>query len=880
MTTAAMATDSTGPRGRRRGLTEAAVAEIRRRDGPNILPTIRPPSKLRAFIAQLTHFFALMLWGAAVLAFVASMPQLGAAIAVVVVINGAFAYLQEARAERAAQELRDLLPHRARVIRDGVERDIDASELVTGDSVRLDAGDRVSADLVIVWSEGMFVDTSLLTGESVPIAPEPGTRVPAGSFVTSGEAICEVAATGSRTRLAEIAALTHSGERPRTPLARELDGLVRRISLIAVVVGVVFFTVAVALGEPFADGFVFAIGVTVALVPEGLLPTITLSLAVGAQRMADRHALVRRLDAVETLGATTVICTDKTGTLTRNEMSVVRVWTPEATATIVGDGYEPTGALTLTGSSGRGGRNGLGGRDAVARLAHAARVASTGRADFVDGRWVARGDPMEAAIDAFAHRCGVAIEEEVVAEHPFDPRRRLMSVEVRRPAARWLVVKGAPEALIERCIGDHAALLDEAIRLASLGLRVLAVAERIVAPPAGDGPSEREGLERELTVLGLLGFEDPPRTGTAAAIEHCRQLGVRVVMLTGDHPVTAAAIGRRIGLSGDDTPLVMGDDLPADDDELGRLMAIDGAIVSRASPEAKLRIARVLQERGDVVAMTGDGVNDGPALQAADVGVAMGRSGTDVAREAADLVLLDDEFATIVAAIESGRATYANIRRFLTYHLTDNVAELTPFVAWALSAGNIPLAIGVMQVLFLDIGTDLLPALALGAEPAHRQMDPIGGQRLLDRSVMRRAFGVLGPAEAVMSMLAFFTSMWFSGWRPGDSFPTGDALSTASGAAFTAIVLAQMANAFACRSTRQPVWAQTWSDNKILVAAVAAELAALMVFVGFPPLAELLDHRVPSTAGIVVALSAAAALVLIDAMDKTFRGRPSERVSR
>ena len=846
-----------------RGLCAADAAARLALDGPNVLPSPRPPAPWRQLAAQMIHFFALMLWAAGVLAFIAGMPQLGGAIFVVVVINGVFAFVQESRAEHAAQRLRDLLPRRSIVLRDGMPVEIDAAELVTGDLVLLVAGDRVSADLRVADAQALMMDTSLLTGESLPVAASVDDQLFAGTFVVEGDGRAVVVATGARTRLASIALLTQSGHRPRSPLARELDRVVRTVALVAIGVGVAFFAVALAVGSPPSDGFLFAIGVTVALVPEGLLPTVTLSLAMGAQRMAGRHALVRRLEAVETLGSTTFICTDKTGTLTRNEMAVVEVWTPTGTAHISGCGYDPTAALLVD----------EGVITSLRALARAGVRCSTGRAVERDGQWIALGDPMEAAIDTLARRLGldVAADEAaypVVRRYPFDPRRRRMSVVV----GDRLFVKGATDALLDRC-GDSPGAGQALDAMASRGLRVLAVATRRVAE-IGHGASP-DDAEDHLELLGLLGLEDPPRPSAADAIAACRRAGIRVAMVTGDHPATALAIATQVGLTDPGGMVIVGKELPADEQALGALLDRDGMVLARIAPEDKLRIARALQARGHVVAMTGDGVNDGPALRAADIGIAMGRSGTDVAREAADLVLLDDDFATIVVAIEQGRATFSNVHRFLTYHLTDNVAELTPFVVWALSGGRFPLALGVLQILALDIGTDLLPALALGAEaPNPSALDhPPMGRHLIDGPLLRRVFGVLGPTEAVMEMAAFVVALMAAGWRPGDSFPTGNALLAASGATFTAVVVGQMANAFACRSATRWPGALGWTGNRLLLAAVAVELAILAGFLLIPPVASLLEHATPPAAGLAVALLTAPAVLAADALHKRARAR-------
>lgn len=845
------------------GLSAEAAAQRLRQDGPNVLPVPPAPSPWRLLAAQLVHFFALLLWAAAGLAVIAGMPQLGIAIVAIVVLNGVFAFAQEHRAERAAERLRDLLPRRMTVIRDGQPQAVDAADIVVGDAVLLTAGDRISADLRLVENHQLGVDTSMLTGESVAASPTEGERLFAGTFIVEGEAIAEVIATGAATRLAGLAQLTRAGHRPPSPLARELDHVVRTIALIAIGLGIAFFAVGLLVGLPPSAGFLFAIGVSVALVPEGLLPTVTLSLAVAAQRMATRHALVRRLEAVETLGSTTFICTDKTGTLTRNQMAVVEVWTPDGTSHVAGRGYEPIGVVDAPAAV----------LAAVKHLALAARRCSRGRAVQRGGQWQAEGDPMEAALDVLARRLDVDVGADEAANPgtrriPFDPRRRRMSV----VAGDQIYTKGAPEAVLPLCRQSTQA--DGAVNeMARRGLRVLAIAGRTVN--ADEGSAAAELLERDLVLLGLVGLEDPPRPNAAPALAACRAAGIRVAMITGDHPATAAAIAREVGLQTSTSVVLDGSDLPADLRELGELVDHDGIVVSRVSPEDKLRIARALRARGHVVAMTGDGVNDGPALHEADIGVAMGLSGTDVAREAADLVLLDDDFTTIVAAIEQGRATFGNIRRCLTYHLTDNVAELTPFVCWALSAGQIPLALTVLQILCLDAGTDQLPALGLGIEPPgpHVLEQPLQGRHLLDRGMLFRVFGVLGPTEAIVEMSAFAAVLIAGGWGPEMGFPNAQLLAAASGAAFAAVVVGQAATAFACRSSSRWAGALGWTRNRFLVAGVGIELALLVGFVYIAPLAALLGQAPPPAVGWAVALLAAPAVLATDALHKRYSRR-------
>jgi magnesium-transporting ATPase (P-type) len=842
------------------GITSAEARARLDRDGPNELPAPRLRSPARLLADQLFHFFAIMLWVASALAALAGLMALATAIVIVIVVNALFAFVQERRADQAAAALRSLLPRSIVVRRDGRRVAVDAGDVVVGDLMILSPGDRIPADALTCSARGVLVDTSMLTGESEARAVGVGDELFAGTFAVEGEAEAVATATGARTRLAEISRMTTTTSAP-TPLTLELHRVVRVVAAIAVGVGAFFFVIAALIGLPAADGFIFAIGVTVALVPEALLPTVTLSLAWGAEQMAKRNVLVRHLDAVETLGSTTFVCTDKTGTLTRNQMTVVEAWTADGMAIAAEAGYDPGGEVVIED----------GAHEAVIRLAVGAVRCSSGFVSQVNGAWRPHGDPMEAAIDVFARRVGIDTDAERSGgfndvRFPFDPRRRRMSI-IRDGE---VIVKGAPDALFDVCRhpgGAHKALKE----LSTKGLRVLAVAGRSVG---GQVPSSAESAERDLELYGLLALEDPPREDVRAAIASCRGAGIKVAMVTGDHPETAAAIATETGLRTADDPVLVGHDLPEDEQVLGAVLDRDGIVVARVSPEDKLRIAKALRARGHVVAMTGDGVNDGPALHEADVGIAMGESGTDVAREASDLVLLDDHFATIVAGIEQGRATFLNIRRFLTYHLTDNVAELTPFAVWALSGGRFPLALGVLQIIALDIGTDTMSAVALGAEPPSSNVlgrRPVSG-RLLNPTVARRAFGLLGPLEALLSMGAFLVSLVVAGWTPGDSFPTGHALAAASGAAFMTVVFAQAGNAFACRSTTKWPGALGWTSNRLLIPAISVGLLFAFTVLLVDPIARELEHAVPPLAGWLVALVSPIVLLGVDAVDKWRRG--------
>lgn len=821
------------------GLSADEAHRRRARDGPNRLPVPGGVPAWRRLVAQLVQFFALMLWVAAVLAVIAGMPELGVAIVAVILLNAGFAFVQEQRAERAAARLRELMPARCRVLRDGAVTPVSAEDVVVGDLVLLEAGDRIPADLDAAEVHAARADTSALTGESEPTAVESGGRLHAGTFLTDGEVRGVAVATGAGTRMAGIAALAAKAP-PEPPIVREVRRVARTIAVIAITVGLIVFGAGWLLGLPPSDCFLFAIGVTVALVPEALLPTITLALAIGAQRMAHRRALVRRLASVETLGSTTFLCLDKTGTLTLNELAAVAVWMPQGELELTASGYDPTVPLDVPATL----------RPPLERLALTGARASTGVVALRDGDWRAIGDPLDAALDVLARRLGLDPAADRAARpderrEPFDPRLRQMTVVV----AGERLIKGAPDAFVP---ADDAALQ----RLTGRGLRVIAIA-------------------RDGELLGLVGFEDPPREHAARSLAACRAAGVRIAMVTGDHPETAAMIARQTGLARDGAPVLEGRDLPADDAALADAVDADGIVLARIEPEDKLRIARALRARGYVVAMTGDGVNDAPALREADIGIAMGASGTDVAREAADLVLLDDDVATIVSAIAVGRSVFANARKFLTYHLSDNVAELAPFVVWALSGGSIPLALGVLQILLLDVGTDTLPATALGAEPPEAgvlRTPPTRG-RLLDLGVLR-AWLVLGGTEAAVSLTAFAATYLAAGWRLGDAFPTGEVALQATGAAFAAVVIGQAANAFACRSFTVPALRLGWRGNRLLVGAVAFSLALAALTLLVEPVAEALGQAAPSASGFGVALLAAPAVLAADAIAKAVR-RPA-----
>jgi calcium-translocating P-type ATPase len=704
--------------------------------GPNELIRKTRRRWPRDLLDQLTHPLALLLWTAAALAFVAGSPVLGVAIVAVIVLNALFAFAQERQAERAIDALRRYLPQQALVVRDGRRQTVQAAALVPGDVLLIAEGDRISADARLL--EGAVdVDLSTLTGESQPVLRSAELRdvhgplleardvVFSGTSCVGGEARALVTATGMQTELGRIAALTERVRPEPSPLERQVRRVAWLIALVAVGAGLAFLPIGwLVAGLPLKDAFSFAIGLIVANVPEGLLPTITLALAVGVAQLARRGALVKRLSAVETLGSAAVICTDKTGTLTENRMRAIRVWTPLGELDLEA-GDDPAHALAAD--------------PVLALLARAIAACST--AELAPERTgKSRGEATEIGMLEAARTLGIDVgvarrEHQRLALHRFDPKLRLMStVDQREDGGITVHAKGAPEELLQRAtlIGgprDHVPLsgiqrgevLAVLERYAAQGLRVLAVARRRL-PDGVDPPVRRDDAERDLCLLGLVGLFDPPRPEVAEAVERCHQAGLRIVVITGDYGKTAAEIARRIGVTGARPTVVDGERLDRmSEGELDRLLREERELIfARSSPEAKLRIADALRAEGYVVAMTGDGVNDAPALRRADIGVAMGLTGTDVAREASTMVLTDDNFATIVAAVEAGRQVFDNVRKFILYIFAHATPEVVPFLVFALSGGAVPLPLTVLQILAIDLGTEILPALALGREPPNR----------------------------------------------------------------------------------------------------------------------------------------------------------------
>lgn len=819
-------------------------AERRLREfGSNRIQSLRAEPQLVRFLKQLTHLFAVILWIAASLAVIADianpgqgMGTLAAAVVVVILINATFSHWQEYRAEQAVAALQALLPHDVRAVRNGRVRIIPAFDLVPGDVIRLGQGDVVPADCRVLQAFDLRVNTATLTGEPIPRVRtstptdesdplQSRNLVLAGTSIAYGEGTALVFATGMRTEFGRISRLTQATEKGSSPLQKEITRLSRIIAALASLVGIAFLAVGIIVGLSAWESAVFAIGLIVANVPEGLLPTVTLAMAMASQRLARLHVIVRHLPAVETLGSATIICSDKTGTLTENRMEAVEVLLGAERCTPDDLAVRP--ALV----------------ERHRRLFEATVLCENVTEAEYGGHVELVGDPMETALVRLGRRLlGSLTSAQRVDEIPFDSDRKRLSTVYQTSTGRVLYVKGALETVlplsrsaqwrdeIVPLTDDLAAQLERAQHaFATNGLRVLAFAHRIV--PEG---CARDCYEQDLVFGGLVGLADPPRPGVLSAISTCHAAGIRVIMITGDHQETARAIARQIGLvKSADAVVITGSELRhLSDTQLQLALDAPEIIFARVGADQKLRIVTALQRKRQVVAVTGDGVNDAPALRAADIGIAMGATGTDVAREAADMVLMDDNFVNIVAAIREGRGVFDNIRKFLTYILTSNVPEIVPYLAFVLL--RIPLPLTILQILAVDLGTDIVPALGLGAEPPEpevMQRPPRSSERrLIDRFLLLRAYLFLGLIEAAAAMSAYFFVLHSSGWHWGDILNPGNVVyRQATTACLSAIVIMQVANVYVCRSERGALKRGSFVTNRVILTGIATEITTILL---------------------------------------------------
>ncbi len=887
------------------GLSSAEAKKRLLEYGHNSLETQERWLLLKKFLHQFTNFFALLLLVAAALALWANKVSpnqgyfhIGIALLAVVLLNALFTFIQQYRSEKIMEQFRRMLPQKAEVLRDGKRKRIFVEEVVPGDILFISAGDKISADARLIEENTLKVDHSSITGEAEPQLRkvewthedilESRNMVFSGTLALAGDGQALVYATGKYTEIGKIASLTKEVRRIETPLHKQLQHFVWHISTIAIVLGVVFFLAGIGLKQDLLHSLIFAIGIIVANVPEGLMPTVTLALSIASKRMARKNALVRNLESVETLGATTVICTDKTGTLTENKMSI---------NSILVDLRERNTAEKLT---------------TAEMLLSLKTMVLCNNARWEKKKWI--GDPTETALMEFAQGYmdvqNVADKDKRLHEFPFDSKTRRMITINKAGDKKIAYIKGAVEVIAGKSthylLDGKVKPLTPAVRKqiektalswASRGERVLGLAYKEVKSRNDEKikgkNNEKTGkiVEENFVFLSLVGMIDPPRVGVPEAIQKCKSAGIKVIMVTGDHGVTAEALARKIGLldggkkgessgskkdrdrsKSSTVTIITGEQLDKmDEQRLKSVLKKENLIFARTNPIQKLRIVKALQAMGEVVTVTGDGVNDAPALKNADMGVAMGKSGTEVAREASDLVLMDDNFATIVNAVEEGRTIFDNLKKFITYILTSNVPEIIPFIAFALF--NLPLAITVILILSIDLGTDLLPAIGLGSEkPEHDVMNkPPRSRRekLLTKWMLIRAYLLMGMIQAAAGFFAFFTVLSRGGWKWGQELATNNLLyMKAITAFFAAVVICQIANVLICRARREPLYKIGFFTNWLVWLGILVEVALLLLIVYWPALQPFLGTAPLTLKELLLGIPFALFMVVLDGVRK------------
>ncbi|HEX6058009.1 MAG TPA: cation-translocating P-type ATPase [Gemmatimonadaceae bacterium] len=915
----------TDPRG---GLGDAEARARLETYGRNELAVEERVSAWRRFLAQFQDVLVLLLLVAAVISAAlwawereGGLPYEALAILAIVLLNAAMGYVQESRAEAAVVALRAMSADAAAVMRDGERRRVPAAELVPGDVILVEEGDTIPADARLVESTALQTAEAALTGESLPVSKDTdpltedaplGDRhdmIFSGTAATYGRGIAIVTATGMRTEMGRIAGMLRETREEKTPLQRELDGIGRMLGLVVVAIAAVMIATIVLVEEvrgfaALVDVMILGVALAVAAVPEGLPAVVTAVLSIGVQRMARRNAIVRHLAAVETLGSASVIASDKTGTLTRNEMSVRVVVTASGRVTFAGTGYAPEGDVMRADGGAIDGAL----RAELDRALAAADRANNAAVREEDGRWIVQGDPTEGALLVAARKAGLradALDERLprVGEVPFSSERKLMSTvhrDTERDERVVVFAKGAPDVLLARCteeyVGDDVRPLtaerrEEILRcneeLAGEALRTLGVAVRELPAAAARVPDTKLGahVERELVFAGLIGMIDPPRAEAAEAVARARGAGIRPIMITGDHPRTAAVIARELGISDDGRALVGADIESLDDDALRRSVE-EVSVYARVDPGHKLRIVDALQHRGAIVAMTGDGVNDAPALKSADIGVAMGIAGTDVSKEAADIVLADDNFASIVAAVEEGRAIFDNIRKFLRFLLSSNIGEVLTMFLGVLLADRLGLPrtgealvlpLLATQILWINLVTDGAPALALGVDPADeglmRRPPRPHGERVITGRMWRGIF-LVGAVMAVASLLALDASL------PGGFVEGSGDVPYAQTMAFTTLMLAQLFNTVNARSDDRSAFVHLFA-NRWLWGAILLSLALQMLVLYAPPMQRAFGTVALTAADWVRCAVAASAVLWVREVDKLVtRARSAARNRR
>ncbi|MCO4846749.1 MAG: HAD-IC family P-type ATPase [Yoonia sp.] len=811
------------------GLTTPQAAVLHDKHGWNELPQAKGPSPVGILLRQFTNILVLILIAAAVIAFVVGERIDTIAIGVVILLNGVLGFVQEWRAENAMQALRNMMSPQATAIRDGVQVQIPARDLVPDDIIIVAAGDRVPADATLVEQTILSADESALTGESMSVLKDTqAAPLYLGTNIVEGRGMARVTAIGTKTRFGQIAEMTGAIAPRQTHLQIQLGTLAQQLGAIAMAIAALIMLVGALRGRPMAEMFMTAISLAVAMVPEGLPAVVTITIALGAAALVRKNALTRRLQAVETLGAASVICTDKTGTLTENKMTATEIWTLGQSYQVTGTGYDPAGFIAVEGDKRRASNDPL-----LAKLLAVCAGCTHATLAHDTGGWTMTGSPTEGALLTLAYKgwADVPSPTTIIDEVPFNSNQKRMSILRTTPQGPMIFTKGAPERLSTLCTtvagADGPAPMTDQIRskiaaayaqMASQGQRVLALA----ASPAPDSTLSEENL----VFLGLVGIIDPPRPEIPAAVAQAHGAGTRIIMITGDGAVTAKAIARSIGLHLG-TTMTHCDAVGLSDDDLSRALD-DDTLIARAEPADKMRIVALLQAKGQIVAMTGDGVNDAPALEQADIGIAMGIRGTDVAKDASDLVLLDDNFATIITAMREGRRQFDNLRKFVRYLLSSNAGEVIALVCNIVVGG--PLIFLATQILWMNLITDGLTAVALGLEKPEK-----GQMREPPRPMNAPILGWSGIALiAVFGLYTGLSSLWIF-WTLLEIDET-----LARTAAFTAMVFFEKFSVFAFRSLRAPCWHIGWFSNPFLLLALTATLGAQVAAVYWPPLQTLL----------------------------------------
>jgi Ca2+-transporting ATPase len=848
-----------------RGLSTREAAERLAHDGPNELRKGEAISPLAILAGQFSSLVIWILIGAAIVSGILGETIDGIAILAIVLLNALVGFLQEYRAERAAAALARLTAPRAKVVRDGQARVIAAAEVVRGDLLLLEAGDLVAADARLIAAAAFRANEAPLTGESQPVEKHVGlcasdtsltdrtNMVFLGTSIVGGSGRALVVATGMATEVGHIAELLQTAASDVTPLQQRLDQVARRLLWACLGIVVVIFALGLLRSAAFFELFLGAVSLAVAAIPEGLPAVVTVALALGMQRMARRNALVRRLPAVETLGCAQVICSDKTGTLTVGEMTARKLVTNDRIFNVSGEGYATEGTFFTDGTECSVADDPL-----LSALLSAAAACNDAELIQQDQRPAVVGDPTEGALLVVAAKGGVTrmrIESEMPRLHtiPFDSDRKRMTVLRCREGQPWAFAKGAPEVILERCThirtergvqrltaSDRTKMVEASALMANDALRVLALAERRMEdfPSSAEATVSDDSIEQGLTLLGLIGLQDPPRAEAREAIQRCKRAGIRTVMITGDHPDTARAIARELGILDHGAEVVVGGELDRMSDQMLAQRVHKLVVYARVTAEHKLRIVRAWKARGAVVAMTGDGVNDAPALKEASIGVAMGRSGTEVTKEAADLIITDDNFASIVAAVEEGRGIYDNIAKTLAYLLAGNAGELTVMFIAALVGWPLPLL--PIQLLWINLVTDGLPALALATDPIDpevlthppRQQDA----QLLDWTFLKR-IAFIGFLTASVALTVFAYELY------NDSD-----VAQARNAAFSALVIAELLRSFGARSETHTIFQVGLFSNVRLFAIVILSLS-LQVLIHHLPILERLFGTEPLSLG-------------------------------